>query len=30
MVKNAFAQLQDETGRIQVMFNRNTTCVDGF
>ena len=28
--KNAFAQLQDETGRIQVMFNRNTTCVDGF
>ncbi|MDQ5956859.1 MAG: hypothetical protein QG627_1144, partial [Chlamydiota bacterium] len=22
MVKNAFAQLQDETGRIQVMFNR--------
>lgn len=30
MGKNAFAQLQDETGRIQVMFNRNTTCVDGF
>lgn len=30
MGKNAFAQLQDETGRIQVMFNRNTTCVEGF
>lgn len=30
MGKNAFAQLQDETGRIQVMFNRDTTCVEGF
>lgn len=30
MGKNAFAQLQDGTGRIQVMFNKNTTCVEGF
>lgn len=30
MGKNAFAQIQDETGRIQVMFNRDLTKVDGF
>lgn len=30
MGKNAFAQLQDETGRIQVMFNRDLTSVEGF
>ena len=30
MGKNAFAQLQDETGRIQVMFNREHTQVAGF
>ncbi|MBS0625717.1 MAG: lysine--tRNA ligase [Verrucomicrobia bacterium] len=30
MGKNAFAQLQDETGRIQVMFNRDQTKVHGF
>lgn len=30
MGKNAFAQLQDETGRIQVMFNRDLTTVEGF
>jgi lysyl-tRNA synthetase class 2 len=30
MGKNAFAHLQDETGRIQVMFNRDVTLVDGF
>lgn len=30
MGKNAFAQLQDSTGRIQVMFNREATQVDGF
>jgi lysyl-tRNA synthetase, class II len=29
MGKNAFAQLQDETGRIQVMFNRDHTVVEG-
>lgn len=29
MGKNAFAQLQDETGRIQVMFNRDHTNVIG-
>jgi len=29
MGKNAFAQLQDETGRIQVMFNRDLTKVTG-
>jgi lysyl-tRNA synthetase class 2 len=30
MGKNAFAHLQDETGRIQIMFNRDLTHVDGF
>ncbi len=30
MGKNAFAQIQDETGRIQVMFNRDLTQVEGF
>lgn len=30
MGKNAFAHLQDETGRIQVMFNRDQTKVEGF
>src|SRR5580704_8602509 len=30
MGKNAFAQIQDETGRIQVMFNRDLTNVQGF
>jgi lysyl-tRNA synthetase class 2 len=30
MGKNAFAHLQDETGRIQIMFNRDLTQVDGF
>ncbi|MBI3508298.1 MAG: lysine--tRNA ligase [Chlamydiia bacterium] len=29
MGKNAFAQIQDETGRIQVMFNRDLTEVKG-
>ena len=29
MGKNAFAQIQDETGRIQVMFNRDQTKVHG-
>src|SRR3990167_6694096 len=29
MGKNAFAQLQDETGRIQIMFNRDLTKVVG-
>ncbi len=29
MGKNAFAQLQDETGRLQVMFNRDQTKVEG-
>jgi len=29
MGKNAFAQIQDETGRIQLMFNRDNTIVDG-
>ncbi|MEM7175425.1 MAG: lysine--tRNA ligase [Chlamydiota bacterium] len=29
MGKNAFAQLQDELGRIQVMFNREATTVTG-
>lgn len=29
MGKNAFGHLQDETGRIQVMFNRDATQVDG-
>ena len=30
MGKNAFAHLQDETGRIQLMFNRDLTQVSGF
>lgn len=30
MGKNAFAQLQDSTGRIQVMFNKEFTKVTGF
>ena len=30
MGKNAFAHIQDETGRIQVMFNRDKTQVAGF
>jgi len=30
MGKNAFAQIQDDTGRIQVMFNRDLTEVTGF
>lgn len=30
MGKNCFAQIQDETGRIQVMFNRDFTELQGF
>src|SRR5581483_1131288 len=30
MGKNAFAHIQDETGRIQIMFNRDLTLVEGF
>lgn len=30
MGKNAFAQIQDETGRIQIMFNRDLTKVSGY
>ncbi len=30
MGKNAFGHLQDETGRIQIMFNRDQTVVHGF
>jgi len=30
MGKNAFAHLQDETGRIQIMFNRDATQVTGY
>ncbi len=30
MGKNAFGHIQDETGRIQVMFNRDLTIVQGF
>ena len=30
MGKNAFGQIQDETGRIQVMFNRDSTKVAGY
>lgn len=30
MGKNAFAQLQDHTGRIQVMFNRDQTMISGY
>ncbi len=29
MGKNAFGQIQDESGRIQIMFNRDLTKVDG-
>lgn len=30
MGKNAFAQIQDDTGRIQIMFNRDLTEVEGY
>lgn len=30
MGKNAFAQIQDETGRLQIMFNRDLTQLEGF
>src|SRR3990167_4550126 len=30
MGKNAFAQIQDEEGRLQLMFNRERTEVSGF
>lgn len=30
MGKNAFAQIQDSTGRIQVMFNRDVTTLTGY
>lgn len=30
MGKNAFAHIQDETGKIQVMFNRDATIITGF
>ena len=30
MGKNAFAQLQDETGRLQIMFNRDATQMTGY
>jgi len=30
MGKNAFAHIQDETGRIQIMFNRDATTVSGY
>ncbi len=30
MGKNAFAQIQDHSGRIQIMFNREATEVEGF
>ncbi|MBA3722135.1 MAG: lysine--tRNA ligase [Parachlamydiaceae bacterium] len=30
MGKNAFAHIQDQTGRIQIMFNRDLTTVEGF
>jgi lysyl-tRNA synthetase class 2 len=30
MGKNAFAQIQDHTGRLQVMFNRDQTVVTGY
>lgn len=30
MGKNAFAHLQDDTGRVQIMFNRDLTKVKGF
>lgn len=30
MGKNAFAHIQDHTGRIQIMFNRDLTAVEGY
>ncbi len=30
MGKNAFAHIQDDTGRIQVMFNRDLTTLEGY
>lgn len=30
MGKNAFAQIQDHTGKVQVMFNRELTSVEGY
>ena len=30
MGKNAFAHLQDETGRLQIMLNRDTTQIAGY
>ncbi len=30
MGKNAFAHIQDKSGRIQVMFNRDSTCVTNY
>lgn len=30
MGKNAFAHIQDDTGRIQIMFNRDLTVVEGY
>lgn len=30
MGKNAFAHIQDHTGRIQIMFNRDATTVEGY
>lgn len=30
MGKNSFAQVQDETGRIQIMFNRDLTTLEGY
>jgi lysyl-tRNA synthetase class 2 len=30
MGKNSFAHIQDETGRIQVMFNRDATLLEGY
>lgn len=30
MGKNAFAHIQDSTGRIQIMFNRDATTVEGY
>ena len=30
MGKNAFAQIQDESGKIQILFNREITKVDGY
>jgi lysyl-tRNA synthetase, class II len=30
MGKNAFSQIQDESGRLQIMFNRDSTVVEGY